>query len=303
MTVLTKPISIKKSDKLDVPLVQNEVTAEAALTKNDVDIELPPRILTIRERARRVSTTTHICACVTAILVLTAGVIGGVYLYRHLARAQIHHLRAWCDVPFKDLDAYSSYQSKQTAYGSDYLNSELDSSSLEDKDIPLSSFKEEFDFDLDTDLYEKITVPDFNGGRRGRFIHDFSANKTGIIDLEGRRCFVMPLNRTLVLPPHSLLDLVLKMRAGYYEVDTEVVRDTMSVVYPPITDFSSVGYYIARECATLNTYMLEKVTPRQESHSFQKRSAEDDSQLYTQFAGNKIWSIRIIEKNSADYAV
>lgn len=306
MTVLTKPISIKKSDKLDIPLVQNEVTAEAALTKDDVEIDLRPRFQDfVRERARRVSTTTTICACVTAILVITAGVIGGIYLYRQLAREQMHHFRAWCDIPFKDLDAYSSYQSKQTAYGSDYLNSELDSSSLEDKDIPLSSFKEEIDMDLDSDMYEKITVPDFTGGRRGRFIHDFSANKTGIIDLEGRRCFVMPLNRTLVLPPHSLLDLVLKMRAGYYEVDTEVVRDTMSVVYPPITDFSSVGYYIARECATLNTYMLEKVTPvmRQDSHSFQKRSAEEEGSLYTHFSGSKIWSIRIVDKNSADYAV
>lgn len=306
MTVLTKPISIKKSDKLDIPLVQNEVTTEAALTKDEVEIELPARILTIRERARRVSTTTTICACITAILVLTAGVIGGIYLYKKLAQAQMHHFRAWCDIPFKDLDAYSSYQSKQTAYGSDYLNSELDSSaSLEDKDIPLSSFKEEVDLDLDSDMYEKITVPDFTGGRRGRFIHDFSANKTGIIDLEGRKCFVMPLNRTLVLPPHSLLDLVLKMRAGYYEVDTEIVRDTMSVLYPPITDFSSVGYYIARECATLNTYMLEKVTPTmiQDSHSFQKRSAEDEGRLYTHLSGKNIWSIRIVDKNSADYVV
>ncbi|GAB6019865.1 hypothetical protein CHUAL_001404 [Chamberlinius hualienensis] len=216
----------------------------------------------------------------------------------------MRHFRAWCDIPFKDLDSYSSYQSKQTSYGSDYLNSDLDSSSLEDKDIPINTFKEEVDLDLDTDMYEKITVPDFNGGRRGRFIHDFSANKTGIIDLEGRRCFVMPLNRTLVLPPHSLLDLVLKMRAGYYEIDTEVVRDTMSVVYPPITDFSSVGHYIARECSNLNTYMLEKVTPmRQELRSFQKRSAEDWSPMYTQFSGNKIWSIKIVDKNSADYAV
>lgn len=47
--------------------------------------------------------------------------------------------------------------------------------------------------------------------------------------------------------------------SGYYEVDTEIVRETMKVVTPPITDLSVVGTYIARECQDLPTYMLTKV--------------------------------------------
>jgi len=47
--------------------------------------------------------------------------------------------------------------------------------------------------------------------------------------------------------------------SGYYEVDTAVVRETMKVITPPITDMSIVGTYIARECQDLPTYMLEKV--------------------------------------------
>ena len=39
-------------------------------------------------------------------------------------------------------------------------------------------------------------------------------NKTGIIDLDGHRCFVMPLNRQRVLPPRSLFDLIRKMWDG-----------------------------------------------------------------------------------------
>jgi len=46
---------------------------------------------------------------------------------------------------------------------------------------------------------------------------------------------------------------------GYYEVDTHVVRETMRVVTPPVTDYKDVGYYIARECSGVPTYMLEKV--------------------------------------------
>lgn len=41
-------------------------------------------------------------------------------------------------------------------------------------------------------------------------------NKTGIIDVDGRRCFVMPLNRSQVLPPRDLIDLVRKMWDGLY---------------------------------------------------------------------------------------
>lgn len=281
MTILTKAVSSKKCEKLAVPLVENE---EAPPTNDEV-IELPLHVLTIRERARRVNTATTICACITAILVLTAGVIGGICLYRQLAKAQMHSFRAWCNVPYpKDLEAFAShYQSKPL---DDYDINE----SFEENQSPLF-FKEGFEID---DEVEEITVPDFGGGRRGRFIHDFSANKTGIIDLDGHRCFVMPLNRSLVLPPHSLLDLILKMRDGYYEVDTEVVRDTMSVLYPPITDFKSVGYYIARECSTLNTYMLEKVTGiiHHDLEVLQKRSINEDAPIFTQFAG-KMWSIQI----------
>ena len=34
-------------------------------------------------------------------------------------------------------------------------------------------FQEEFEIDLENEKYEKINVPDFRDGRRGRFIHDF----------------------------------------------------------------------------------------------------------------------------------
>lgn len=36
-----------------------------------------------------------------------------------------------------------------------------------------SFFKERFEIDLENEQYEKIDVPDFRGGRQGRFIHDF----------------------------------------------------------------------------------------------------------------------------------
>lgn len=68
----------------------------------------------------------------------------------------------------------------------------------------------------------------------------------------------MPLNRGMVLPPRSLFDLIQKMWDGYYEVDTERVRETMKVVTPPLTDLKDVGSYIKNECKNMTVYQLEK---------------------------------------------
>ncbi|EFN80893.1 Integral membrane protein 2C [Harpegnathos saltator] len=148
-------------------------------------------------------------------------------------------------------------------------------------------FNERFEIDLENEHYEKIDVPDFRGGRQGRFIHDFNINKTGIIDIDGQCCFVMPLNRQRVLPPRNMYDLLRKMYDGYYEVDTAIVRETMKVVTPPITDLSVVGTYIARECQNLPTYMLKKV-----DYTIVKRSPL--SGVFGQFAGNSIMEVDIV---------
>lgn len=77
--------------------------------------------------------------------------------------------------------------------------------------------------------------------------------------MTGHRCFVMPLNRDNVLPPKTLFDLIHKMWEGYYKVDTDMVRRSMRVVFPPLEDTESIGTYIANECADLPIYRLEKV--------------------------------------------
>jgi len=158
-------------------------------------------------------------------------------------------------------------------------------------------FDEEFDIDVEFEQYERIEVPKFSHGKRGRFVHDFAKNKTGIVDLDGGRCFVLPLNRSRVLPPQSLFDLVLKMRTGYYDIDTQIVRDMYRVVTPPITDFKSLGYYIGRECAKLPTYRLERITS-----PVYKRSVDTNVKpvVFTEFAGIGLQEIQIVNLNDAN---
>lgn len=121
----------------------------------------------------------------------------------------------------------------------------------------MNYFREHFELD-DDEKYEKINVPEFRDDRNGRFIHDFNTNITCIIDQQANRCFIMPLDRENILPPKSLFDLIHKMWSGYYKINTKVIRETMRVVTPPLSDMSNIGQYITRECDDKNVYKLEK---------------------------------------------
>ncbi|KAH9371249.1 hypothetical protein HPB48_020697 [Haemaphysalis longicornis] len=315
MTIITQPLTEKKLAKSPQakPLVQHE-------SGNECDVEGSPVIVTMR--ARRVSTTTTLCVFFTAFLVLATGIVGGVYLYRQFTHYKVRRYRGWCGVPY-----VADSKMPPVMSGSDFLRQNRNGA------LP----DERFDLDLEYEQYEEIEVPDFSHGRRGRFIHDFAANKTGIVDVEGRRCFVMPLNRSLVLPPHSLFDLIVKMRvvnldlletsvrmtrlcvsgalfklpqaaavdcapppsrvsqAGYYDVNTEIVRERMRVVTPPILDFRDVGYYIARECSSLPTYRLERMT----MPVFKRSLDQQHHAVFVEFAGNHITQLDITNIDEA----
>jgi len=90
----------------------------------------------------------------------------------------MHRFRTgWYSIPYDS--------SNKAAYGSNGVHQGL----LTDSDLFTKSltrameqdaldidnfFKERFEIDLENEHYEKIDVPDFRGGRQGRFIHDFN---------------------------------------------------------------------------------------------------------------------------------
>ncbi|XP_058803397.1 integral membrane protein 2B [Phymastichus coffea] len=308
MTVITKAISEKKaktaSDKLEQPLVvdgadgatdDSQVDPESQVPKSDFVVR--KRYLILSSNALRPSAMTTLCLFMTAIIVMSIGIIGGLCIYKLYARDQMQRFRTgWYSIPYDGTNKpqYDEYHyMSQSVLNDDLFKSltratEQQAMALE-KAIQNSEnyFKERFEIDLENEYYEKIDVPDFRGGRQGRFIHDFNINKTGIVDIDGKCCFVMPLNRQRVLPPRNMYDLLKKMYNGYYEVDTEIVRETMKVVVPPITDLSTVGTYIARECQNMSTYLLQPV-----NGIIYKRSVSDG--VYGQFAGEKIIELDIL---------
>lgn len=195
----------------------------------------------------------------------------------------MRHFKGWCSVPFVSEESEEEQTDgfggnwKQGMVGMEKLASLASKYQLPDDEKPQALigtnsgsnrglreelFDEHMDLDMEHEEYERIEVPDFTRGRKGRFIHDFALNKTGIVDLEKGRCFLMNLDRTRVLPPKGLFDLVEKMREGTYDIDTEVIKDNYRVVLPAVSDIDDMGYYIAKECAVKGfpTYRLEKMT-------------------------------------------
>lgn len=291
MTIITKANLERKADKKEQPLFVEENLPETS--KRDAEAQhskydVRGHYFVSRRSIYRIHVTATFLLFLVALMILIIGVIGGLYIYRQYARTQMHRFRTgWYSIPY-DSSIKSSYN--KDSVNQSFMSSNVILKSLlepETLGAQRNSFKERFEIDLENEHYEKIDVPDFRGGRQGRFIHDFSINKTGIIDIDGHCCFLMPLDRQTVLPPRNMYDLLTKMYNGYYEVDTKVVRETMKVVKSPITNLSVVGTYIARECQNLPIYMLMKA-----NSNVVKRSISNG--VFAQFAGKNIIEVDIL---------
>lgn len=278
MTIITKPLSEKKGDKLVITsleeLVDQLETGGRPSAPDDVEAEADSNVVFLQARAKRVANSTTLGLLIAALIVVSIGIIGGTVFYRqYFSPSQT--FRGWATIPIRRQENDNVFYEKLVK-NPQFLDYEL---------------SEELEIDLGNENYEKIRVPDFGNGRSGRFIHDFNTNKTGIIDVSGRRCFVMPLDRENVLPPKNFYDMMNKMWDGYYKVDTEVVRETMRVVVPPLNDdqLKTIGTYINQECKDMPIYKLEKFVG-----GVVKRSADMKSPVkFVEFSGKGITEIDI----------
>lgn len=170
---------------------------------------------------------------------------------------------------------------------------------LDDNTIRDKFFKEEFEIkDDEKESYADVKIPDFRDGRRGRFIHDYKNNQTTIVDEDGNRCFIYPLDYTTTLPPKSMLDVIIKMQTGYYYPDTNILRKKMRVITPELDhDDEYVSDKIKSTCKRMHIYKLEPFV----SGVF-KRSAEvlSKNAKFAEFAGKNLLEIDLINIDSLD---
>ncbi|CAG0898640.1 unnamed protein product [Darwinula stevensoni] len=307
MTIVTRPAATNEKKPLSdaslalglEPLVENEKNEksnEVNMGGDEFDCMneagLPNIHFHNARRARQASTLNYLFILLLIIIVMVTAMIGGFYFVKEFSRAKRYH--GWCRVPYDRLTTgkepgdlqLGSFQAREDSDGGDWIDHQLMMGN------PPLFYLEHLDVDIEEKPdYEEIEVPDFSGRRRGKFLHDFMRNLTGIVDIDGGNCFVMPLDREHILPPTSMLDLALKMEHGYYDVDTKVVRETTRIVFPAIKDPNIMGPYISSACQDKPMYRLEKVS---EMFRVRRDAAGLAPSTFAEFAGSSTIELDIL---------
>uniref|UniRef100_A0A3Q0R032 Integral membrane protein 2 n=1 Tax=Amphilophus citrinellus TaxID=61819 RepID=A0A3Q0R032_AMPCI len=109
----------------------------------------------------------------------------------------------------------------------------------------------------------------FEDGDPADIVHDFSQRLTAYLDLSLNRCYVIPLNTSIVMPPRDLLDLLIKVKAGTYLPQSYLVREEMMVT-ERLEHVDQLGFFINNLCNGKDTYKLQR---RDRILGMQKREA------------------------------
>uniref|UniRef100_A0A673G133 Integral membrane protein 2 n=2 Tax=Sinocyclocheilus rhinocerous TaxID=307959 RepID=A0A673G133_9TELE len=114
-----------------------------------------------------------------------------------------------------------------------------------------------------------IPVPKFSDSDPADIVHDFNRRLTAYLDLRLNKCYVIPLNTSVVMPPKDLLELLVNIKAGTYLPQSYLVREQM-IVTGKLEHVDQLGYFIYSLCRGRDTYKLER---RETVFGIQKREA------------------------------
>lgn len=198
--------------------VSLEVEKRETLLKKDDEVEIHPFI------RRKRPLLLGICVLVLLAMAILSLAVGIVIYKRSLVK------RNFCgvyDVKYRDI-------SKMPTSG---------------------TFKEKVEIDGN---HEKLDVPEILDYFSATILHDFENNYTAIVDVLRARCYLLPLNRTLIEPPKNFMDLIEKFKSGYYNPDVEMLRDNYVVDTRTLAKAEEYGPYIQEHCTFYDVYKLHK---------------------------------------------
>ncbi|KAM4558847.1 integral membrane protein 2Bb [Odontesthes bonariensis] len=238
-----------------------KVSFNAALAQKDVkkDVEtLIPEEDRDAEGAllvRRQSRTWCWCMCLGLALMLSGMVVAGAYLYRYYVAEQEDQV-FFCGTQYRE---------------ENYMIQEEDNVEMElSNGFHLRLLEERIQV-LEREQVELITVPvpNFDDGDPADIVHDFQRRLTAYLDLSLNRCYVIPLNTSIVLPPRDLLELLVNIKAGVYLPQTYLVHEEM-VVTERLEHVEQLGFSIYSLCHDKETFKLQR---RDRILGMQKREA------------------------------
>ncbi|ESO86330.1 hypothetical protein LOTGIDRAFT_235396 [Lottia gigantea] len=282
MTIFKTTSAEKKADKF---LINGEIVTATepltGLTEVD-DLETStPKVVRVTYNPRRTRTMVNLCLIVAALLVLGIGLLGAVYLYKHLS---VRIVRGRCGVSYidemygqepNDLIAHVTFKPQANNLIGQSLSNKPHS------DEPQSKYLHYIEEDVEVseiDNFETLTVPEFDECEETVVWHDFGVNYTAIIDNHLETCFIMKLNRTMLAPPKDLIDLIMKYKDGYYMPSAEVIREKYRQVLPSVSDVTVFGPFIMRQCYWYDTYRLVKIVDGVYKRSVNNDMNEKDGQ-------------------------
>jgi len=191
------------------------------------------------------------CMCLGLGLMLAGVIVGGAYLFGPYKPQddQVY----FCGVDYRE---------------DDYMVRETEVEELEP--LRLRHIQESIRV-LEEEQVELINVPvpQFSDSDPADIVHDFNRRLTAYLDLSLNKCYVIPLNTSVVMPPKDFVELVINIRAGTYLPQSYLVREQM-IVTERLDDVEDLGFFIHSLCQGSDTYRLER---RSSILGIQKREA------------------------------
>ncbi|KAF7711129.1 hypothetical protein HF521_000140 [Silurus meridionalis] len=227
-----------------VKVTFNSALAQKEVKRGEKDEALIPQDGDVEEvvRVRQQSWAWCWCMCLGLALMLSGVVVGGAYLYKHYIMEEEDVY--FCGVRYSEDRFMIPDVSNEHA-------------------APLKSLSERFRI-LEKEQVELISVPvpEFSDSNAAEIVHDFVLHLTAYLDLSLNKCYITPLNTSVVMPPRDLLDLLIN-------INSYMVREQM-VVTEKVDDLEELGYSIYMLCKDKDTYKLQR---RDTISGIQKREA------------------------------
>ncbi|XP_027015914.1 integral membrane protein 2Ba isoform X2 [Tachysurus fulvidraco] len=243
-----------------VKVTFNSALAHKELEKGERDEALIPQegeVLRVRQR----SWAWCWCVFLGLVLLLPGVVVGGIYLYERYSSR---------DFFSGELDGAVPQEDEVYFCGLSYSQENYMVPDSEEYSAPLKRIDERVRI-LEKQQVELISVPvpEFSDSNAAEIVHDFVLNLTAYLDLSLNKCYITPLNTSVVMPPRDLIDLLINIEAGTYLPQSYMVREQM-VVTEKVEDMEQLGYSIYMLCKDKDTYNLQR---RDTISGIQKREA------------------------------
>ncbi|CAB1347135.1 unnamed protein product [Coregonus sp. 'balchen'] len=152
------------------------------------------------------------CMCLGLALMLSGVVVGGAYLYRYyiLEEGQVFV----CGVKYREEDMMIlEEEDVEVDLPSRFKMIQENIRVLEDQEVALIN----------------VPVPEFDDSDPADIVHDFQRRLTAYLDLFLNKCYVIPLNTSIVMPPKDFLELLVNIKAGTYLPQSYLIHEEMVV--------------------------------------------------------------------------